>query len=291
MMTSRRVGLPTQRSRHQLKGFSRRPAGRKNRRIKAGDLFPSSHRVGSRVPPNPTSLCLNEVATPLGAEVLRSRSGGLLKVMPPKSQRLFITRATRFAAGGYPIGLGSLRPRRFFGLGAAPRTCFHASQIMIAHNVRGDVPSGLAFPGPGLVAPALVARRVRAWFARSCKSSSARVKRSGSKIGPWDETSRNSRTHEDPRASVTTNKASSTSSRALLICAREGRVSSTKRSRYSHRFQRQSCSANHDGGAIANPPSALLTSATARLRLSCARSIQRQACSPKARRRRRRTPG
>jgi len=170
-------------------------------------------------------------------------------VMPPNGQRFF-AEVMPFAAGGSPISLGGLAARRFFAPGAAPRTCFHASEIMMAHNVRGDIPSGLAFPGPGLVTPALVARPVRAWVARSCKSSSARAKRSGSKIGPWDETSRNSLTHDDSRASVTTNKASSTSSRVLLICAREGRASSTKRSRYSHRFQRQSSSANHDGGSL-----------------------------------------
>jgi hypothetical protein len=168
--------------------------------------------------------------------------------MPPRSKRLF-TRASRFAAGGSPIGLGSLRRSALFGPGAALRTCFHASQIMMAHNVRGDIPSGLAFPGPGLVAPALVSRSLRARVARSCKPSSATIRRSGSASGPWGEASRNSRTQEDHRCSVTTNKTSLTSSKVFLICAREGRPSSTKRSRYSHLSQRQSCSANHDGGS------------------------------------------
>jgi hypothetical protein len=106
--------------------------------------------------------------------------------MPPRSKRLF-TRASRFAAGGSPIGLGSLRRSALFGPGAALRTCFHASQIMMAHNVRGDIPSGLAFPGPGLVAPALVSRSLRARVARSCKPSSATIRRSGSASGPLGE--------------------------------------------------------------------------------------------------------
>jgi hypothetical protein len=53
------------------------------------------------------------------------------------------------------------RPRRppplggFSGPVSTLWTCFHVSQIMIAHNVCEDIPSGLAFPGPGLVAPAM----------------------------------------------------------------------------------------------------------------------------------------
>ena len=196
MMTSRRVGLSDAMPRDNMGKILLAGRGEKSTH-KRGDLFPSSRRVGSRVPPVPTSLRLVEMAPPLSAEVLRSRSGGLFKVMPPNGQRFF-AEVMPFAAGGSPISLGSLCRSAVFRPGSASWTCFHASQIMMAHNVRGDIPSGLAFPGPGLVTPALVARPVRAWVARSCKSSSARVKRSGSTIGPWDEASRNSRTQRTP---------------------------------------------------------------------------------------------
>ena len=56
------------------------------------------------------------------------------------------------------VGGTAADKRRFFGLGSSSWTCFHASEIMTAHNVWGDMPSGRAFPGPGFVAPALVAR-------------------------------------------------------------------------------------------------------------------------------------
>jgi hypothetical protein len=81
-----------------------------------GDLFPSSRRVGSRVPPDPTSLRLLEMAPPLSAEVLRPRSGSLLKVVPPNRQRFF-AEVVPFAAGGSPIGLGSLRRSAAFRAG------------------------------------------------------------------------------------------------------------------------------------------------------------------------------
>jgi len=86
--------------------------------IKGGNLFPWSRRFGGRVPSSPISLSLNEVATPLGAEALSPRSGGLSEVMPPNSQRLFAD-VMPFAAGRSPIGLGCLRRLAVFRSGFA----------------------------------------------------------------------------------------------------------------------------------------------------------------------------
>ena len=123
---------------------------------KRGDLFPSSHRVGSRVPPDPTSLRLVEMAPPLGAEVLRCRSGGPFKVMPPNGQRFF-AEVMPFAAGGSPISLGSLSRRAVFrpGLGpmdVLPRLPDHdGAQGAGRHPLR----SSLSWPRP---------RRRRLWL-------------------------------------------------------------------------------------------------------------------------------
>src|SRR3984885_15503855 len=72
-----------------------------------GNLIPSLRRVGSRVPPDPTSLRLLEMASPFNAEVLCPRSGSLLKVVPPNGQRFF-AEVMPLAASGSPISLGSL---------------------------------------------------------------------------------------------------------------------------------------------------------------------------------------
>ena len=98
--------------------ISLRGRGKKSS-IKGADLFPSSHGVGSRVPPDPTSLCLVEVATPLDAEVLRSRSGGSFEVMPPNGQRFF-AEVMPFATGSLPISLGSLCRPAVFRTGCGP---------------------------------------------------------------------------------------------------------------------------------------------------------------------------
>jgi hypothetical protein len=76
---------------------------------------------------------------------------------------------------------------------------FHVAPQEINRRIKG----GDLFPSSRVVEPALVARLARAWVARSCKSSSARAKRSGSPIGPWGEASRNSRTQDDAGASIT----------------------------------------------------------------------------------------
>src|ERR1700733_9060203 len=105
MMTSRRVGLFRRNaSRQHGEDFTRR-GGRK---IDAyWGRSPSLRRVGSRVPPDPTSLRLLEMTSPFNAEVLCPRSGSLLKVVPPNGQRFF-AEVMPLAASGSPIGLGSL---------------------------------------------------------------------------------------------------------------------------------------------------------------------------------------
>jgi hypothetical protein len=222
--------------------------GEKSAHIR-GDLFPRSRRVRDRVSPDPMSLRLVEFAPPLSAEVLHPRSGGLLKVMPPKGQRFF-TVVMRFAAGGSPIGLSGLRRSAALWLGFSlmdvlPRLADHdRAQRMRRHLLW----SGFSWAWLCGACFGCQVRRILRLKCRYRKSTSAAISRWGSTMGPWDEASRNSRTQDGARASVTRNKASSTSTSVLLICAREGQVCSTRRSRYSHRFQRRSCSANQIGG-------------------------------------------